>query len=233
MMMVQSGRFAAAGGPPAGPPVFQANGALATLANVSSIDVAYPAGLANYDVAFLHINCTNGNVGTITINTPSGWTQVDQRVFAADEWSHALFWKRLDGTESGNQTVTSSASVGTSGSLSGAMSIIRGGLSTGTPYEDPDFNSGLSAAPTGKAVTTTGVDRLVCNFYTYSNDENFTAETGSGWTERYDLESSVGADKSLVLTTKAQATAATVTAETGAIVSGNRWGSFSLAVITN
>src|SRR5205085_1231231 len=81
--------------------------------------------------------------------------------------------------------------------LAGIMSIWRGCVASGTPYEQLGNNTGTSTSMTGTAVTTSGNNEFILNFCV-SSDIATGSTPSAGWTETYDLDSFSGvADASL------------------------------------
>ena len=195
-----------------GPPFFVADGGATGSTAWTSGAVSYPAGLQANDIAFIHINFPDGlsSPGGQTISTPSGWDLVDSQspVAVGGHTTIAyVFWRRLDGSESGSVTLTASENSNT-GCVRAVMSIFRGCVTTGTPYEDADkltFNN--TSTPLAPSVTTTAANRLVCAFFGVNDDPTFT--TPSTWDKEYEYASLSGNDGNIALFTKVVASAST------------------------
>jgi hypothetical protein len=112
----------------------------------------------------------------------------------------------------------------------GIISIIRGCLATGTPYEGVAATLGQNTGPTGSAVTTTGPNRLVANFIGKTGALT-NSIPASGWTEEYEQSGTVATlTVDLVMHDKVQATAGTVAAE-ATTPNQARWRMVSLAFL--
>jgi hypothetical protein len=219
--------FAVSGG--GATPTLEGDGGIAGSAT-ASIDVAYPAGVAANDIAFLHCYVDNA-AGAQTIQTPAGWTLVDQEPQNANtSTSNALFWKRLTGSESGTQTVDPTTGLGGSDSFCGCMSVWRGAVASGTPYEGLANNTGGSTTLTGAQVTTTGPNRRVLHFGGHSGTA--TATPAVNWTEAYDYQITNGTpDAGLKCYLIEQASAGAVGPATHTLSVGRGWQVIAVALI--
>jgi hypothetical protein len=150
-----------------------------------TFNVPYPTGfdLQPDDIAFITVYATTDADGVPTINRPSGWTNVANPVATTAAASMAVFWRRLDGTETGTvtQTITSS---GFLHGFSAQMSIWRGCVANGDPYESALGNSGVSAAMSNESIVTLGPNRLAVNLYCH--DDAFATDPDTGWVEVFD-----------------------------------------------
>ena len=80
----------------------------------------------------------------------------------------ALSPKNFRGTsrssESGTVTVTRTGSIAGTDTLAALITVARGCIGTGTPYEGLANDTQQNANMTGPAVTTTGSNRTICHF---------------------------------------------------------------------
>jgi hypothetical protein len=213
------------------PPTIEGDGGLAT--NNSSSNpaaVPYPAGLQADDIAFLHC-IINDSVSANSISTPAGWTEVDQEILnGVGTSSHAVYWKRLTGSESGTVSVGTSGSHGVDDSLGGIMTIWRGCVASGTPYEGLANNTAQSTSITGAAVTTTGANRTILHFAATRGGNATTP--AAGYTEEYEVTSSTGTvDLGLYLFSIERASAGNEASAIHAASFNLRWQTMALALI--
>lgn len=217
-----------------GPPTLVNIGALAT--NASSpdpVDAPYPAGLAANDIALLHTFMYDQSGSSQTINTPSGWTLLSQGKAGNgvdNGFPHAIFWKRLTGSESGTVGVVASAGHLAADCLMGRISVWRGCITSGNPYEQLGTNNVEgTTAMTGSSVTTQGDNRTVLNLC--ACDGATTSTPASGWTEEYDSTTGSGTGGAIKLYSIQRLTAGTYAAATHTLAAGRRWGVASFALI--
>lgn len=236
-MMVNPFVFAAGGGgPPAwsGPPGLFAESGMQSYGGVASCDVNYPGGIAVEDIAILQVQFQdfNGSVGSIA--TPSGWTEVAQDILgASNEKRQAVFWKRLTGSESGAVTVSPSGAGfcdSSSDTKAVTMSIWRGCIASGTPYEGAGTNKGQNASPVGIGITTTGADRTIVGCYS-ADDDTGVLSAGSGFTLEYTHSSIVAIDHTMGLTSREVPSAASISAEAASLATSERWGAICFALL--
>jgi len=189
---------------------------------------AIPDNNAPDDIVFVHVTFKNTSSAP-TFVTPDGWTLINEQALNdASNYRSLLYWARIDGTQMLPEVFQSGASPG---SMQVAVSVWRGYLASGTPYEAAATSTGTSAAPTGTDITTLGANRTVINTYSWDDDTAFTTNTGAGWSEGYNQATIEGNDCGIALTYKEQATAATVTKETATLAVSERWRSFTLGLI--
>jgi hypothetical protein len=221
---------ASAGGPPpwSGAPGYIGSGAFTEVAGDQSHDVPYPSGIMVEDILILHVEWYERTSVTPTVNAPAGWTQISQgQSFTLH--TQAIFYKRADGTETGTVNIAGTGAGSFNDTKAGIISIYRGCVSTGTPYEGVAATLGQNTAPTGSAVTTTGADRTVANFIAITNSLT-NCVPAAGWTEQYENGGTVTNSVNLVLHDKVQSTAGTVAAE-ATTPSQSRWRMVSLAFL--
>jgi hypothetical protein len=155
--------------------------------NASSLDVPYPDTVANNDLALIQV-AVAATSGGLTINAPSGWTEVSHQngIGSQTNWRHAVFWKRLDGTETGSVAVPLSSNPATW--VSAVMSTWQGALTSGTPIENVSATTPVSpysqsGNPTMVPMLTGGPDRHVVNLFV-SNFRTFTT-IDQGFAQRW------------------------------------------------
>lgn len=185
------GGFAIPGGLGTGgpTPAFEDDGGLSELGASNPLP-AYPAGLQANDIAFIHAHI-HDSVSNNSIQVPSGWTAVINHNLDVPRAAHGVFWKRLNGSESGTVEVfPTGAATGGSDTFEAVMSVWRGCIATGTPYEDANSNLNFGTTMTGASCTTTGPNRRIVNFC--GGSAQSTATAASGWTEIYDYPASNG-----------------------------------------
>jgi hypothetical protein len=151
------------------------------------MSVAWPVGLQADDVAILAVRVMNAVGGSPVISTPAGWTQIAQQNMSTTSFAEALFWKRLDGSETGNQSV--STSVNSASGLDGyclAICVYRGCVNTGTPVElgGMSWNTGNLSSAVSPLREIAGADRTIINYYALRTNSGLTITAGDGFTRR-------------------------------------------------
>ena len=195
-----------------------------------TLSVPYPvSGLANLDIAIIATIIRNATDLPITI--PGDWdTVVDARVGAMNvSWS----WKRLDGTETGNVTITGGPGGGIG--FCGRMYVYRGCIATGDPYEDNTVSSGAVVTTySSAAIDTTGADRLaVCLVQITDDDKTYSGMTGSNvtWTLNAQFASASGLDQTLIAQSAPVASALSVTAGSETYAGAEEWQNYTFALL--
>lgn len=206
-------------GPPAPPPEWIARGTHIAQ-NSATVLLPYPAGLLANDVAIAQLNVSDPLTGGGGWNTPAGWTLLSSSNINGDNRDrHYLFWKRLAGSESGTVTFTTFGGMGGSGtdSCTGVMSIFRGVKTTGDPHDNIAIsNAGNDTTPNAPSIATFGENRLICNFRSH-NFPGASFAAGTDYTAHYVLNTTVGVDNGLMLTTRAVELPQTYSGETASI----------------
>lgn len=138
-----------------------------------TISVPYPAGIAADQFLLLHIYAAA--TGTPTVDTPGGWTLLDEESAIS-----VLFWKSATGGESGNQDVTYTADIGAIGRMHS--------FSHGSGVESVASATDASADTTVTAVdvTTLGGGRMAVQAIVVNNNTTvaaMTGESGADYTE--------------------------------------------------
>jgi Putative Ig domain len=209
-------------------PAFVATGGYGGSASGSTGNITLPADIQANDILLMPVFVANTSGGTVTINTPSGWTAVSAQVTLVGGEDLKFFWKRAAGGESGTVTVTSSGGLG--GALSftkGEICSYRNCIATGTPFEavGEAHNSAGTANTAGPDVITTGANRAVVAACFV--DFEVTSAQPSGWTDRVNATSG---HSFASFSDRAQATAATVPGMVRAAQNW-RWVVWGLALI--
>lgn len=191
-------------------PTFRSGSTATTTANVSTLDIAYPAGLANNDILILAVNfAADGE----TVTTPAGFTQIGNTESpysedaGANDMHSACYWKRADGTETGNLTITKSGAGGGLGIFYAAFAAYQGCLQSGSPIDGTSDVTDATTPYTMGSITTAGANRrAVCVFCIEDNEARSTGPA-SGWTQRVSLISGIGLDGTVVIDDIEQASA--------------------------
>jgi hypothetical protein len=189
--------------------------------------VAFPDGVADKDIALLEVFAFSGGAGTIV--RPSGWSDIANPVDQGDMHG-ALFWKRCDGSESlSHQAVDLSSFSGFSMGRGGSISIWRGCVQSGDPFESYTSGSGTSSTAAGEPVTTLGANRRAVTIYQLVDTQ--ASDPDTGWTENYDQVVGVTNEHTHVASSQAAPIPATVGAESRPKTTGADWVSHSLALV--
>ena len=218
----------------AGSPYFVADGGISARgSSTAPLDVVYPAGVLVNDIAFLEV-CSIDSTTAHTVDTPSGWNAVQQdKMNAVATNVHALFWKRLTGSESGNVRVTKSAGgTDATDTFEGVISLWRGCQNSGIPYEALAVNTGQSTGQAGSTVTTNGVNRTIVNFCV-CDDDTLSAPAAS-WTEQFEYTTISGSSNGAIKAYSIEKpTAGSLSGVTHTLASSERWQVKSLVLLPN
>lgn len=126
----------------------------------TSLDLIYPANITAGDILIAQIEVDDAQ-NAPTITPPEGWVKGDSVISGTyTRYKFAWYWKRADGTETGNASFAG----GGNEMMKGIMSKFSGCIATGNPYESI-ANSGvvISGTLTSQEITTLGANRLaVC-----------------------------------------------------------------------
>jgi hypothetical protein len=189
--------------------------------------LTYPGGLQANDIALIHVTTVNAASTAHDVETPSGWTEAHEGVYK-DQYRHGLFWKRLTGSESGTITVPVTSG-NTNWTVAGTISIWRGCVASGTPYEGLATSFGESGTVASSAITTTGPNRRVLCFIV--TDELNSTTPGTGWTQQFAYNTDVGEAGATVQCLYREEPSATSVAAGSHTVDSARWGSITLALL--
>jgi len=217
-------------------PTFFGKGALNAESSGTSITpIAFPASIANKDIAVMGVGCNAAS----TFTTPTGqgaWsllgTSLESDAGQSTEW----YWLRLTGAEAA-ETVTASATFSTTVGGYGQIWVFRNAIDTGNPFESVTAAGTVSeTTPDSSAVVTTDVDRLVVCIAMLDNDTAFASGfPPAGWTDAgggsYSF-STTGGDWATYCMHRTEASATTVpTAVVGTLGASTRWRTLSFALI--
>jgi len=178
-------------------PTLQAEGSL-NIVTTGTLTLTLPAHQQN-DILVCVLNYWLPNTAGAAAVIPNltGWTKTGSLQFAAGpDGEAALFWRRADTNAESNPVFTRGASwdTGVDGQYSGQPFVIRGCYPSGNPWDDFQTSSAITAANGNvPAVTVSGTNRLVMQFFT-ATDDFTTAPTLTGWTAGTAVESTTGTD---------------------------------------
>jgi hypothetical protein len=195
------------------------------------VNVPYPAiAILADDIALFQIilhDSTDAN----EINAPAGWTLIsDADINGLAVASHAVYYKRMSGGESGTVNITTTDGHEATDCFGGIISIWRGCKTTGAPHEGLGTNTASSANMQGAAVTTTGANRKILHFG--ANLQQSTATPASGYSEAYDVQTASGAGEGSVhLYAKDRASAGSEAAATHTLSASRQWQTIALALV--
>lgn len=184
-------------------PTFRSGTSATTTANVNTLNIAYPAGLADKDIFTLAVTwAADGE----TLTTPAGFTQIGntESPYSEDAGTNdmhsAVYWYRADGTETGNLTLTKSGAGGGLGIFYAAMAAYEGCLQSGSPIDTGPTDVTDATSPyTMGSVTTSGANRRVVSVFCVEDNNARTTGPASGWTNRVSLISGIGLDGTIVI----------------------------------
>jgi hypothetical protein len=228
--------------PSGGAPSFVSAGAntYVTGTGITSMTAAYPSSPVAGNYAFVSYTILDQNCATITWSTPSGWTVVGTLHNSCA--NSALFYKKLDGTESGSFSTNISPSpncIGAGCGGSAQVSYWTGMKQTGAPYETlATAGAWGSATVASTAITTTGANELAVNF-TGIIENGSGALTPNyvpmGWVANYSNSGAAGVTSQQlsmqIADSQAVTTAATTPTTSRALGNTVGWEVFSLALL--
>jgi hypothetical protein len=236
-MIVQSIPYpaSAASEPPwTGAPGYIGNGGEIVKFGNESLDIPYPSGIQFHDILILQAYGIRNTSGAPLINTPTGWNLISTGQTGITLQQGGTYWKRADGTETGTVNVVINVST-TSHYQGGIISIVRGCVATGTPYEALASNFGTSTTPTGSSVTTTGANRLVTTLIGRgAGAATATVVPASGWTEEFELSATPSGGTQLIdliWHDRVAASATTIAAEATTSSNNAQWRTDALAFL--
>jgi hypothetical protein len=215
-----------------GAPGYIGHGTQIVVDSATSLDVPYPAGIQYHDILILQAYSIRTAAGTASVSAPAGWNVISSGVSRSDGLqAGGSFWLRADGTESGTVNVTTSSNF----NRGGVISIVRGCVATGTPYEALSSVFGTSTTPTGSSVTTTGPNRLVTNLIGRAGGSaTATVNPAAGWTEEFEVSATNSGGTQLidfVWHDRVAASATTIAAEATTSSNNANWRIDSLAFL--
>lgn len=184
-------------------PSFRSGSTATTTANVNTLNIAYPAGLAADDILILAVTwAADGE----TLTTPTDFTQIGntESPYSEDAGTNdmhsAVYWKRADGTETGNLTITKSGAGGGLGIFYAALAAYEGCLQSGSPIDTGPTDVTDATTPyTMGSITTTGANRRAVCAFCIEDNEARSSGPETGWTQRVSLISGIGLDGTIVI----------------------------------
>jgi hypothetical protein len=221
--------FPGSAGGGGGAPALQ-NETLVSAAQVpSSADVAWPSGIASDDVAVLFASyALTSALPSITV--PSGWTEVENDAPGGSVTyvRHAVWWKRLDGTETGNVTVgCSPTSASSFASHTIHLSIWRGCKTSADPVEQSGTamrNATLASAGT-PIRQVAAPDRTLLHFYTLGVT---SVTAGPGFSQRF---TTFSGNQRRAMSVRAMTTPGYLGEEVACSSTSPSWGSIYLSLV--
>lgn len=232
------GKDGAASAGPA-PTVAEAGTSWTSGSSSTSFNTPYPAsGIAVDNIAIIFLLGWNvsSSAPTWTIPAPAGWNLLAGPVDAAwlspasNSGRIYAFWRRLDGTESGTVTITSSAGVRF---RAGRMVIFSGCATAVPPLEDINSIAGPgtgSSDPQGSAITTTGDNRLGVVFI--GCDDNTGGLTPpADWSSIWDLVDATSNTHTQGVTKALTAAGSEPAYNPSNLSTGEAWASISFALL--
>lgn len=192
---------------------FRSAGAIAASAATSgNLAPALPAGHVANDILVLNAWVYNTGGSPPSITTPTGYTLLQTN--SSGNFLHKVFWKRDNGSESAPSVPFTAGGTTTTECAVAILSAFSAAITTGDPTEGVSgaIVTTPAASITGRAITTTGADRL--GVQVVAMNDNVTATINNSWDERSDVLTTTGSDAALYLATKTIATASTEGAPT-------------------
>lgn len=203
-------------------PAFRSAGTIvSTAVNGTDITPGAPAGATNNDILILiaagvvdDLPGSPTNQLNLAANG-TGWTEIQE--FFVDVGTNAIniraWWYRVSGSP---PTMPSVDHADIDNQIAAQVFAYSGCITTGTPWEDADStgNASQTSLP-GVAVTTSGPDRLVVEFF-FENDDR-TSAPDTGWTENSESTIAGPPDVAIFADSIVKASAGTQTAPTRTI----------------
>jgi hypothetical protein len=152
------------------------NGNWAWKSTGTTVDVPYPASLAEDDILILELYHNNSG-GSIT--TPSGFTLINENT--AGSKASRIYWARAAGTESGDLTVTTNVY-----SCGAIMSAWRGCIDTGSPIDDDSVLTGFATTVNFIAITPSVDNCMIVGIIHIADDVAITPN--ASYTELFDYD---------------------------------------------
>jgi hypothetical protein len=171
----------------AGPPTYQSLATATRGSNGTSLTINKPTGTTQGDLLIAILS----KDGTGAINTPSGWTLINEGSSGTGSGNIRLgvFYKVAGASEPSSYTITWSDSEQAVGAI-----LRYSNFCTGNPINVSGSATGGSNTPTAPSVTTTVADTLVLRIYGADGDLGAGAGYPSGHTGRFSIESNSGSD---------------------------------------
>lgn len=178
--------------------------ALSGTTDSTTLNITLPTVAAG-DVLLLEYTHRGTGTGTLGGVGGSDWTNKASDLYATSTFSHHLYWKRCDGSESGDAlTVT-----GLTNSCAGVVTLYRGCKSVGDPIGAILHEANASANETMAQITTTRNVAFVVLTVANSPDVAISAQTCTSpgaLTERAERLNTTGTDTSIAHASAEKAT---------------------------
>lgn len=170
----------------------------------------FPASVLVNDVAIVPVelsdNCVTGDFSA------SGFTVASAVNPASSGWTQAFLWKRCAGTEGGT-TLSVAMSTGAINRI-GVISVYRGCVTSGTPYEGlVSSNTTTGTTIVAPDLTTSGTDRLGILLSSHK-DSSQTVTGATGWSQDWIYDNHTGSGRQAIGYSRTIASAGTVTGVT-------------------
>jgi hypothetical protein len=171
------------------------------------------------------IACAYNAASAAMSTATAGWTKIAGS--AGDDF--VWWWKRATGAGTAGPTITASGT-----DQFAICFVIRGCITTGTPYEDATVgNTGLTTTPQSAVIDTTGADRLAVCILNHDDDTVFSSGyPPATWTDSANVNTTSGTQNGFKILTKTIASTSTVAQVTIGTWSANEYqSSLTLAFI--
>jgi cellulose synthase/poly-beta-1,6-N-acetylglucosamine synthase-like glycosyltransferase/transposase-like protein len=208
------------------PTFVSAGSIIADTTGGGSVTPTMPSHLAD-DILIVSAQNTGGDT---PVTSTTGWQTIATVTGTSDaRW----FWKRATGAGTAGPTITTSNT-----DLFAIGYVIRGAITTGTPFEATKTagdNTTASTTPTTSSLTTLGGNRLVITFVNHDDDTTFSSgNPPSGWTADSNVTSASGTQVGFNVISKTQASAGVVSQATvGTLAASELWASTTFAFKPN
>lgn len=181
--------------------------ALSATTDSTTLNITLPTVQAG-DVMLLEYTHRGTGTGTLGGVGGSDWNNKFTQLYSADAFSVHLYWKRCDGSESGDALTVS----GLTDSCAGCVTLYRGVVASGDPIEAGAGESNASANETHAAITTLTNLAWVVLTVANSPDLNVSAQSTTSpgaLAERAERLNTTGTDTSISHASAEKATAGT------------------------
>lgn len=206
-------------------PAYVSNGGIGATDASTTVAVPFPASIASGDILLLQLVSGNNSVDH---QTPSGFSSICTQIAQSTNASFSWWWKRADGTESGNLTCSRTSSTL---QFSGVMSRWTGAIASGTPYNVvTPATVGRSTTCTSSAITPTYDAASVICMIQVEDNVSIAQLSGGNYVERFEVTSATGDDTEIALDSFTQTTATAEVARTATVGGTDSWGQVTLAL---
>lgn len=157
-------------------------GSVNNSAGTTSITTAVPGSLAANDVAFVFVSANNNPTLANGGGGTNDLTLERQDSYAAAGAKGGMFYRRLDGSETGNFTVSWTGSQ----RASIACVVLRGVVASGTPFDVAPIalTTGSGVTPQGASITTVTANAWIIGAAMVDTASAVTWGVPSGWNNR-------------------------------------------------